>query len=59
MIWPDYDMPLEESCAWLPKTECVFVGSKTLISFAKRTELDRLGISYARPDDRKEMWEIN
>ena len=41
---------IEESAAWVMQGECVMMGGGLLIPWVTRSELDRLGIWYARPE---------
>lgn len=47
---PDYRYDLDESVKWTPQKDCIFVNKDYIYPWVLRSELDRLGIWYPRPE---------
>lgn len=57
-IIPDYDYPEEEYLKWVPQSECICVNKNALYPWVLRTELDRLGYWYPKPEAERKYVEI-
>ncbi len=54
-VVPDYSYSNDELAMWTPQQDCIFVNKDYIYPWVLRSELDRLGIWYPRPEaERKE-----
>jgi hypothetical protein len=56
---PDYRYELDEAVKWTPQKYCIFVNKDYIYPWVLRSELDRLGYWYAKPEnERREEKEV-
>ena len=49
-IAPDYSFPSEEQVKWMPQSDCICVNNDAMYPWVLRSELDRLGYWYPKPE---------
>lgn len=56
---PDYRYELDEAVKWTPQKDCIFVNKDYIYPWVLRSELDRLGYWYPKPEnERREEEEV-